>query len=275
MTAATGAGLRSFRAVDADPDAVTLVAALDAQAELPAVRRLREAALQMLGARTGQEIVDVGCGTGEFTRTLATAVAPTGRVLGVDASDLMVTEARRRAAAAGQAAVEFRTGDITRLEDEDASWDGAYCERVLQHVAAPARAVAELARITRVGGRLVVVDTDWGMHAINGADRRLTRAIVASWSADAAAGWVGRQLRELLGAAGVEAPTVIAETHVATDAPPDPGTPFPAMAATAVRRGTVSEEESRRWLEQLAQANADGRFLWAVTMFAAGGVVTR
>jgi ubiquinone/menaquinone biosynthesis C-methylase UbiE len=265
--------LRSFRAVDAAPDAATLVAALDAQARLPAIRRLREAALQMLGPRPGERIVDVGCGTGEVTRTLASAVAPTGRVIGVDASDLMVTEARRRAA--GHAAVEFRTGDITRLEDDDASCDGAYCERVLQHVEAPARAVAELARITRVGGRVVVLDSDWGMHAINGADRRLTRAIVASWSADAAAGWVGRQLRELLVAAGIEAPSVVAETHVAIDASPDPGTPFPVMAATAVRRGTITEDESRRWLEQLAQASADGRFLWAVTMFAAGGVVTR
>ena len=87
-----------FSDVDADPDSATLVAALDEQAAMPAVQRLRAAATELLNLRPGDRVVDVGCGTGDTTRALARIVGPEGAVIGIDPSNTMLAEARRRTA---------------------------------------------------------------------------------------------------------------------------------------------------------------------------------
>ncbi len=223
--------LASFSDVDADPDAATLVAALDEQATMPAVHRLRAVATELLNLRPGDRIVDVGCGTGDTTRALARIVGPQGAVIGLDPSDTMLAEGRRRTVDQSLS-VQFRSGDIARLELDDGACDGAHCERVLQHVEAADLAIGELVRVTRPGGRIVVIDTDWGMHAIHGADPRLTALVVDAWAANAANGWSGRRLPALFADAGMPNPVVVAETFTSTDPDRPTRPPFTTMAAT-------------------------------------------
>ena len=187
--------------------------------------------------------------------------------MGVDASETMLTEARRRAGTT-TLPVEFRSGDITNLPLDDATCDGALCERVFQHLASPHEAMAELVRITRPGGRIVVIDTDWGLHAIHGADPTLTAAITDCWARNAANGLAGRQLPALFADAGLRDPTVIAETMTSTDPQQPSSPPFAAMAAAACRAGAISAADADTWLNQLADAGRCGHFFWAVTMFA-------
>ena len=92
--------LGSFSMVDQTPDAAALVAALDDQASIPAIQRLRAAATDFLGARLGHRIVDVGCGTGEVARAIAQRVGRTGHVIGIDNSETMLAVARQRVASA-------------------------------------------------------------------------------------------------------------------------------------------------------------------------------
>jgi ubiquinone/menaquinone biosynthesis C-methylase UbiE len=96
VTSAEAVTLSSFSAVDASADGETLVAALDEQANLPAVERLRAIVLELLAPRPGSRLLDAGCGTGDVARRLAAEVGHTGSVIGVDASATMVHEARRR-----------------------------------------------------------------------------------------------------------------------------------------------------------------------------------
>jgi ubiquinone/menaquinone biosynthesis C-methylase UbiE len=259
--------LDGFSAVDAEPGAAILIAALDEQASIPAIQRLRAAATELLGVRLGHRLVDVGCGTGDVARVLAGRVGPTGSVVGIDASETMISEARRRAGTT-TVSVEFRPGDITDLELDNASCDGTLCERVFQHLAAPHAAMAELVRITRPGGRIVVIDTDWGLHAIHGADTALTAKIVESWTRNAANGLAGRQLAALFADAGLRNPIVVADTVTSIDPRQPSRPPFPTMAASAARARAVSTTEAHAWLEQLADAGCQGHFFWAVTMFA-------
>jgi ArsR family transcriptional regulator len=98
-------------------------------------------------------VADLACGSGAVTALVAPAV---GRVIAVDASPEMLRAARARTR--GLANVELRRGDLAALPVEDASCDAALLLLALTHVADPARAAGELARILRPGGRAVVVD---------------------------------------------------------------------------------------------------------------------
>lgn len=268
MTTVAGApALGSFSDVDTEPDAGSLIAALDELTAIPAIQRLRAAATDLLRAGLGHRLLDAGCGTGDLARALAGRVGPTGTVLGIDASETMLSEARRRAGTTALP-VEFRLGDVTNLDLDDALYDGTVCERVFQHVASPHTAMAELVRVTRPGGRIVVIDTDWGLHAIHGADPTLTATIVNCWAGNAANGLVGRQLPALFADAGLRDPIVFAETMTSTDPSRPSMPPFTTMAAAAADAGAISAADADAWLRQLADAGRRGRFCWALTMFA-------
>ncbi|CAN5507103.1 MAG: methyltransferase domain-containing protein [Nocardioidaceae bacterium] len=260
----------SFTNVDAAPETDVMLHALDQIASLPAVQRLKAAAIELLKPARGQRLLDVGCGTGEDTRTLAAHVGPTGSVIGVDPSETMLEEARRRTGHRNMQ-VEFRRGDATDLALDDGSVDGCRCERVFQHLPEPERAMAELVRVTRPGGRIVVIDTDWGLHAVHGADPHLTSRVLECWERSLANGRSGRSLPGLFAAAGIQDPEVRVETMVNVDGATPSHPPFTVMTGVAQAEGALSVEETRRWLDELSDAGRRGQFFWAVTMFAVGG----
>jgi SAM-dependent methyltransferase len=270
VTVIEQAALGSFSRVDADPGADGLIAALDEQASLPAIQRLRATTAELLRPRLGDRLLDVGCGTGDVVRALAGLVGAHGTVVGIEPSATMLDEARRRTGESSHN-VEFRSGDIARLDFDDATFDGVTCERVFQHLDTPDAALAELVRVIRPGGRIVVIDTDWGMHAIHGADPQLTSRVVQCWAANAANGWSGRRLPGLFVHAGLPEPAVVAETFTSTDGHRPMGPPFTTMAVVAEQSGALSSDDAHTWLAQLADAGERGQFFWAVTMFAVAG----
>jgi len=99
--------------------------------------------------------VDVACGPGVISRAMASRV---GSVSGVDLTPAMVEEAERRAGEEGLDNVSFALGDATALDLPDASFDGAITRLSLHHIPAPGRVVAEMARLVRPGGLVVVSD---------------------------------------------------------------------------------------------------------------------
>lgn len=98
----------------------------------------------------GRDVLDAACGTGYGSAFLAEAAA---RVVGVDASEEAVSYARHRY---GRANVEFLVMDVQRLDLPDGSFDTACSFETIEHVADPERAIAELVRVLRPHGVLVV-----------------------------------------------------------------------------------------------------------------------
>jgi SAM-dependent methyltransferase len=114
---------------------------------------LAERVRRFLDPRGDERALDSGSGAG----ALAFALAPLVReVVGVDLVPELLEQARARAAAFPN--VSFVEGDANALPFEDASFDLAATLRTLHHIARPELTVAELVRVTRPGGRLLVID---------------------------------------------------------------------------------------------------------------------
>ena len=173
--------------------------------------------------------------------------------------------------ATAPSAVEFRPGDISRLEFGDATFDGVTCERVFQHLDTPDTAIGELVRVTKPGGRLVVIDTDWGMHAIHGADPDVTARIIACWSTVPPTAGPAASSRRCSPSPAFPIPWWSPRRSRHRSAATD-GAPFTTMAAAAANAGAITRADAVSWLAELADAGASGAFFWAVTMFAVGGV---
>ena len=256
-----------FRAVDAAPAPHALVATLDAVAAREGVRRLKRHGLDMLAVTAGQRLLDVGCGTGDDVRALAGLLAPGGLVVGVEPSEVLLAEARRRAADS-PLPLRFAAGDASDLPFSAGSFHACRAERVFQHLADPLRALTEMIRVTRPGGRVLVLDTDWGTTAVSGADRSLTRRVLDGFGDHITQSWIGRQLPGLFGQAGLTHLVVVAETSWSREMSAATERPCPQLAAGAVDQGAITAAQARRWLDQLAEAADNGTFLWATTGFA-------
>jgi SAM-dependent methyltransferase len=144
----------TWRELDSAPDRDDRLAFLAAFAALPEVAAAKRRSYELLGARPGAVLLDAGCGGGEDVAALARLVAPDGRVVGVDVSEAALE--RAGAATAGLAGVELRRADVAALPFPDATFDGVRVDRTLHHVERPEAAVAELVRVTRPGGAIVV-----------------------------------------------------------------------------------------------------------------------
>ena len=116
------------------------------------------AAYLLAHLRAGMDLLDVGCGPASITADLAERVAP-GRVVALDAAAGALEAARATLRERGLSEqVEVTCGDVMALPFEDASFDVVHAHQVLQHLADPVGALAEMRRVTRPGGIVAVRD---------------------------------------------------------------------------------------------------------------------
>ncbi|MBV8034397.1 methyltransferase domain-containing protein [Roseateles sp.] len=121
------------------------------QRSLSSAHRLLVDRLQL---RPGERVLDIACGTGGLACELAAAVGTAGQVVGVDLSQAMVDEANARAAAAGLRNTCFERIDAQSLTLPDAAFDIVTCCFGLMYLPDPERALVQMRRVLRPGGRL-------------------------------------------------------------------------------------------------------------------------
>jgi SAM-dependent methyltransferase len=116
-----------------------------------------EGALARAALSPGERVLDVGCGCGETTLTIAGRVGAGGRALGVDISAPMLEEARREAAARGVANADFLLADAQTAALPESDFDVLFSRFGVMFFGDPAAAFANLARALAPGGRLAFV----------------------------------------------------------------------------------------------------------------------
>lgn len=248
---------RSFQDVDAASETEAFFAFLDAANKLESIQSYRRRMLELCPVHLGQRILDIGCGVGHATLELKERVGVGGSITGLDKSETLIAEARRRAKKL-PASVNYRIGDACRLDFPDDHFDICRAERVLMYIDRPEAAIDEMLRVLRPGGRLTLFEFDYDNLVVDAEDKDLTRRILRCVSDSIPSPWIGRQLRRFLldrGAVNLEI--------------------FPHMIATPLemfRRvvdGTVSEAVGRgefgamqicQWWQDLRQSESNGRF---------------
>ncbi len=119
-------------------------------------RRWRARAADLAAVGPGDRVLDVATGTGDLAFELARRVAPGGEVVGSDFAEAMLQRARQKAA--GRADVRFEWGDALALDHPDGAFAAATVAFGARNFADLHRGLAEMARVVRPGGRVVVLE---------------------------------------------------------------------------------------------------------------------
>lgn len=110
----------------------------------------------ILEPRPGERLLEIGPGVGIYALPIGAAVAPAGTLDALDVQPEMLGVLARRAAAAGVTTIATAVGDGQHLSYADETFDAVYLIGVLGEIPDPARALSEIRRVLKPGGRLVI-----------------------------------------------------------------------------------------------------------------------
>ncbi|HZY94010.1 MAG TPA: methyltransferase domain-containing protein [Candidatus Bathyarchaeia archaeon] len=120
---------------------------------------LRELYSRFFDIKPGQRLVDVGCGTGDFTRYLARISGGKSKILGIDSNEKSLKAAIADTTKAGLSrTISYRMGDVNKIPLKDGYANITCCRTLLMHLPDPLAAVKEMARITTMGGSVIAVE---------------------------------------------------------------------------------------------------------------------
>jgi ubiquinone/menaquinone biosynthesis C-methylase UbiE len=248
--------------VDDSGEADRLIQVLEEADSAPGWAELRRTWLEFSGVRPGDRVIDVGCGTGVVTRDLAQRVGRQGRVVGIDPSRRLIEVAVRRMEEGGlKGRNEFRSADGAALPYPDGSFDLVVASAVFSHVPNGVEVLAEMVRVARAGGTVVVFDHDIDTIVINADNRELTRRIVHAYcDRYITSGWAGRELYGLFREAALDEIRVLPLTDTSTEFEPHWKRMVERLSSVAVQTGVVSEQEAGVWRGDLERKGHEGRF---------------
>jgi SAM-dependent methyltransferase len=260
-------------------DLARMAAQLEDRAGRPDQVQVNSLLLDVLAARPGERLLEVGSGTGLLCRKLAPALEPDGRVVGIDLSAVMATTARRLAAGrqgrqGAECRVQFAAGQAQALPFAGRTFEAAFAARLLLHVQDAPEVVREMARVVAPGGRVVLLDWDWETVAVDHPNRELTRRIL-HWRCDHQGidNWRGRQLLGLARTAGLVDVVVRVSAVLARDENSALTLSLWHAADNARDAGAISGAEHSSWTAVLHQSIAEDRFCAAIDYFAVRGKV--
>lgn len=233
------------------------------QASARLIQQAKQRSYAAMHLQPGNKVLDVGCGPATDTIQMALAVGQGGLVIGVDSDPAAVAEANERVAQLGLSGqIRHQQADVLTLPFQTAEFDAVRSERLLQNVENPEQALREMLRVTRPGGWVVAMDTDWGSISIDTTEVDIERRMVRFHAEHALRnGYSGRQLYRLCKRLGLTdividvLPTFIATLDVARQA-----LRLDELERGALAAGVVTPDELQRWNASLTQANAEGVF---------------
>lgn len=240
---------------------------LEAIYRTPDVVAQRRSIVEALSLLPGTHALDIGCGPGFFVAEMAEAVGLTGHVAGIDKSTDMVAMAKSRCAGFGWAAIT--KASATALPFDDASFDAAAAVQVYLYVDDLARALSELWRVLKPGGRAAILDTDWDSVVWHTANRARMTRVLAAWEEHFADAHLASHLLPALCRAGfeIEAPRVLPLLNTQLEDASYSGGMLRVIRAFAEGRNGITREEAGAWAEELRERGRDGSYFFSLNRY--------
>jgi SAM-dependent methyltransferase len=264
--------LNGFSDVDRSDDPHSFITYLDKANSNEQVRLTKQWLItDFLKPLNGDHILDVGCGVGHDARRIGKLVGRSGRVVGVDRSKTMIREAQRRIRRQ-DFPLEFLEGDVHHLDFRDSTFDGCLVISTLMHLMHPRKALAEMVRVLKSGGRLAAFEPDWDTLVVATGDTGIDETIVNVVRRSVQHSGIGHRLPVYLRQAGLADIRVQAGALMVSDwASANDAWRLEANVNSAINNGTVSAGRLRKLLKHVVLCSSSGTFFGASTGFAAVG----
>ncbi len=266
-----GGNIGQFTTVDRAKYPRWFIEFMDIANALPEYDKINRSLAAGLGDMSGKRVLDLGSGTGDDARQLVGLLPGVHEIIGVDLSDTMVKEARRRAESA-DLPLSFVQGDGRRLEYPDGHFDAARAKLVLMHCEDIDATLDDLVRVVCPDGRIAIFDYDFDTMIIDHPNVPVTREVVKRFSDGHRNKWSGRQLFARFNSRGMSNISVEPVTVVM---------PFPFFenmvsgrlsAARADEGGNaMTEDDERLWWEALRASASKGLFFASFAGFVVAG----
>ena len=238
------------------------------------LNHIKQRSYALMQIQPGHKVMDLGCGPGTDTIPLAPLVGAKGQVIGADYDEAMIAEAEQHAQQAGvNTWVRHQQADAMSLPFETDYFDSSRSERLFQHLINPAQALSEMTRVTKSGGWVVVLDTDWGSLSTDSdeidIERRLARFLAESFLHN---GYSGRKLyrffkQQNLADISFELIPVATPNYALARH----GIQAERIEQQALEEGVISTEELQRWRTGLERADSQGVFFCSVNVMVFAG----
>ncbi len=228
-------------------------------AEGPEGAARRRAVVEGLAPKPGEAVLDIGCGGGHLVRDLAHAVGPGGRAVGIEMSPDQLAAAQETCAGLENAALH--EGDATALPFDDRTFDAAATIQTFEYIPDVDKALREMARILKPGGRAALVSVLWDHWRFHGADEKITAAILDVWRAHCAHQMLPLELEARMSGLGFTgfARRPLAFVNTTLDESAYAHWAVKYVEAFALVRG-FDEADMARWIAGLHEAEREGRF---------------
>ncbi|MDT5045524.1 MAG: hypothetical protein QOG75_1377 [Mycobacterium sp.] len=220
------------------------------------------ALLERVGVAASSRCLDMGCGGGDVTAALA-RLAPDGFVVGADMDESKLDIARKEAADAGLANVDYRVVDVMQPPSDDDQFDVIYVRFLLTHLPEPSLALTHICARLAPGGALVVEDIDFTghfCHPDNTAFRRYMQLYTDAVTGRGGDPNIGRRLPSLLRATGLADPQMNVVQPAGFDGEVKMIAPITleAIADAVLAAGLCTVDELNQTVDNLYAFAADG-----------------
>jgi arsenite methyltransferase len=238
----------------------------------PDVVEQRRQFLRALKPQKGENVLDVGSGPGFLAAEIAEVTGSAGSVHGIDVSEPMVDLARDHCAQLPW--VTFSQADATHLPFADNSFDAAISTQVLEYVADVDAALAEIHRVLRPAGRIVVVDTDWDSIVWQSSNRSRMDRMLAAWEEHAADPYLPRTLSGRLVRAGfnVELQEVVPILNPDFDQNTYSNRLIDLIVSFVSGHSDTSGDEAQKWADELRNNAGNGQYFFSLNRYLFLGV---
>ena len=234
--------------------------------------------LEAAGIGDAVRAADIGCGSGTVSRWMAAKMGPSGRVDAVDIAPEQIDVARSAEAQDEASPIHYRVGSAYEPGLPESAFDVVFCRLVLCHLKEPHKAVEQMARLLRPGGRLVLVDMDlrdlFTMPPSAAYTAFLDECVIPYEAKIGVDYSVGLRLPQLAMEAGLKVDHVVTDQPIFRDGPGKHlwEKTFAVGIPRHVAEGVISEERDRELVEGMGRHTASPDVWVAVAkMFAAVG----